>query len=329
MAIRAAITSVGHYVPPETLDNHYFESFLDTNDQWIRERTGIVERRILRDGATSDLAVPAALHCLERRGIGPEEIECIILATVTPDMTFPPTAGIVQERIGAKKAWCFDIEAACSGFLYALSVGSRMIESGAHKKVLVVGADKMSSILDYTDRNTAILFGDGAGAVLLEPSPDPDLGLIDFDLRTDGAGVPNLYMPAGGSRMPPSAETVEKRLHYVYQDGRTVFKSAVPGMEEAALSIMQRNNLTSDEVRWLVPHQANLRIISATADRMGLSMEKVMVNIDRYGNTTAGTLPICLSEWWANGQIDKGDNLILVTFGAGYTWGGALVRWAY
>jgi 3-oxoacyl-[acyl-carrier-protein] synthase-3 len=326
---RAAITSVGHFVPPDVYDNHYFESFLETSDQWIRERTGIIERRFLKNGATSDLAVPAIRQCLERRGISPEEIECIIVATVTPDMFFPSTACVVQDKLGAKNCWGFDLSGACSAFLFALSVGAKYIESGTHKKVIVVGADKMSSIIDFQDRNTCILFGDGAGAVLLEPIEDESLGLLDFELHIDGAGGKHLNMAAGGSLNPATQETVANKMHYVYQEGKAVFKVAVVGMADVSESIMRRNNLTSDDVRWLVPHQANLRIISATADRMGLSMEKVMVNIDRYGNTTAGTLPLCMSEWWERGLIDKGDGLVLATFGAGFTWGAGYLKWAY
>ncbi len=326
---RSAITSVGFHVPADVYDNHYFEEFLETNDQWIRDRTGIVERRFAKSGATSDLAVPAARQCLERRGITPEEVECIVVATVTPDMFFPSTACVVQEKLGAKNAWGFDLSGACSAFLFALATASKFIETGTHRNVLVIGADKMSSIMDFTDRNTAILFGDGAGAVLLEAIDDESLGLIDFELHTDGSGGRYLYMPAGGSARPASAETVAAGEHYIIQDGRTVFKAAVPGMAEIAESMMRRNAITSADIRWLVPHQANLRIISATAERMGLPMDRVMVNIDRYGNTTAGTIPICLAEWWERGDIVRGDGLILVTFGAGYTWGGGYVRWAY
>jgi 3-oxoacyl-[acyl-carrier-protein] synthase-3 len=326
---RAAITSVGYYVPPDIYDNAYFESYLDTNDQWITERTGIRERRILKQGGVSDMAVPAIMTCLERRGISPEEIECIVVATVTPDMLFPSTSSIIQGKIGAVNAWGFDLEAACSSFLYALNVATRLVESGAHKKVLLVGVDKMSAIVDYQDRNTAILFGDGAGVVLIEPIEDESLGLLDFDLKTDPSGGRHLMMPAGGSLLPPSAETVAARQHFIMQDGRTVFKNAVPGMAGAATSIMKRNNLSADDVRWLVPHQANLRIISATAEQMGVSMDKVMVNIERYGNTTSATIPICLSEWWEAGKIEKGDGLVLATFGAGYTYGGGYLRWAY
>jgi 3-oxoacyl-[acyl-carrier-protein] synthase-3 len=320
---------VGHYVPPDIYDNAYFESYLETNDKWIRERTGIQERRVLKEGGTSELAVPAINLCLERRGIGAEEIDCIVMATVTPDMLFPSTASIIQGKIGATKAWGFDLEAACSSFLYALNVGTRLVESGAHDKVLVVGADKMTSISDYQDRNTCILFGDGGGAVLIEAIEDESVGLIDFALKSDPSGGCNLYMAAGGSLLPPSHETVDKRQHFIYQDGKTVFKAAVPGMADAAETIMRRNDLTADDIRWLVPHQANLRIISATAEWMGLSMDKVMVNIQKYGNTTSATLPICLSEWWEQGLIQKGDGLVLVTFGAGYTYGGAYVKWAY
>jgi 3-oxoacyl-[acyl-carrier-protein] synthase-3 len=316
-------------VPPDVYDNHYFESFLDTSDQWIRERTGIVERRFLKEGATSDLAVPAIRQALERRGIGPEEIDLIVVATVTPDMFFPSTACVIQDKLGAKNAWGFDVSAACSAFLFALNIGAKYIESGAHRRVIVVGADKMSAIVNFNDRNTAILFGDGGGAVLLEAIEDDSLGLIDFELHTDGSGGRYLYMAAGGSQNPATNETVANQMHYISQDGKAVFKVAVVGMADVSESIMRRNNLGSDDVRWLVPHQANLRIISATAERMGLSMDRVMVNIDRYGNTTAGTIPICLSEWWEQGRIDKGDGLVLATFGAGYTWGAGFLRWAY
>ncbi|MCE2502938.1 MAG: ketoacyl-ACP synthase III [Chlorobi bacterium] len=326
---KAIITSVGHYVPPDVYDNHYFEEFLDTNDQWIRERTGIIERRFAKDGATSDLAVPAIKMCLDRRGLAPEDIDCIIVATVTPDMFFPSTACVLQEKIGAKNAWGFDLSGACSGYLFALATGAQFIESGTHKNVLVVGADKMSSIIDFEDRNTCILFGDGGGAVLLEPSEEEGYGLLDFDLHIDGAGEPYLHMRGGGSLNPPTQESVANKLHYVFQDGKAVFKEAVIGMADTTERIMKSNNLAPEDVRWLVPHQANLRIIKATADRIELPMENVMVNIDKYGNTTAATLPICLSEWWENGNIAKGDNLILATFGAGYTWGSGWLKWAY
>ncbi|MFZ1572573.1 MAG: beta-ketoacyl-ACP synthase III [Candidatus Kapaibacterium sp.] len=328
---RATITSVGHYVPPDIFNNDYFknELGLETDDTWIRERTGIIERRYLVEGGTSDLAVPAIKKCLERRGISALEIDCIIVATVTPDMAFPSTACLIQNKIGAKNAWGFDVEAACSGFLFALRTGTSFIESGQCKKVLVVGADKMSAIINFKDRNTCVLFGDGAGCVLLEATEDETIGIIDFELHIDGSGGDFLYMPAGGSRMPPSLETVARELHYVVQDGKAVFKVAVIGMADVAESIMKKNNLTAQDIRWLVPHQANLRIISATAERMGLSMENVMVNIHKFGNTTAGTLPICLGEWWENGLLKKGDGIILATFGAGYTWGSGYLKWGY
>ncbi len=327
--IRAAVTSVGHYVPPKIMTNFDLEKLVDTNDEWIRSRTGISERRIAEGGATSDLAVPAVQMLLKNRGIGAEEIDVIIFATVTPDMFFPATACVLQEKIGAKKAWGFDISAACSGFVYAISLGTQLIETGAYKKVLVVGADKMSSILDYTDRNTAILFGDGAGAVLLEPSSDEKLGVLDHKLYSDGSGGQFLYMSAGGSLNPPTHETIDKKMHYLVQDGKAVFKVAVVGMADVSEEILRRNNLTGADVDWLIPHQANLRIIDATASRMGLDKSKVMINIGRYGNTTAATIPLALSEWWHEGKVKKGQNLVLASFGAGYTWGAVYVKWAY
>ena len=325
--IRAAVTAVSHYAPEKILSNLDLEKMVDTNDEWIRTRTGISERRILEKGGTSDLAVPAIRKLLEQRGIGPEEIDLLVVCTVTPDMFFPPTACVIQEKIGLKNAWGFDLSAACSGFLYGLVTGSQFIESGAYKKVLVVGADKMSAITDYTDRNTCILFGDAAGAVLLEPSEDYESGVMDHVLYCDGSGGEFLYMKGGGSLNPATHETVDKKYHFIYQDGKAVFKVAVVGMADVSAEIMQRNNLTGDDVDWLVPHQANLRIISACADRMEIDMSKVMVNIDRYGNTTAATIPLCLSEWWQNGQLRKGQNLVLSAFGAGYTWGAVWLRW--
>jgi 3-oxoacyl-[acyl-carrier-protein] synthase-3 len=327
--VKAAITSVGHYVPPKVLTNFDLEKMVDTNDEWIRTRTGISERRVAEGGATSDLAVPAVQLLLKNRGIGAEELDVIIFATVTPDMFFPATACVLQDKIGAKKAWGFDISAACSGFVYAISLGSQLIESGAYKKVLVVGADKMSSIMDYTDRNTAILFGDGAGAVLLEPSSDEKLGVLDHKLYSDGSGGQYLYMSGGGSLNPPSHETIDQKMHYLVQDGKAVFKVAVKGMADVSEEILQRNKLTGADVDWLVPHQANLRIIDATAERMGLDKSKVMINIGRYGNTTAATIPLALSEWWHAGKVKKGQNLVLASFGAGYTWGAVYVKWAY
>ena len=325
---RAAITAVAHYVPDEVLPNSFFTQYLETTDEWIQSRTGIRERRILRNGATSDLAVPAIKKVLERRGITADDIDLIIVATVTPDMMFPCTACVIQEKIGAKKAWGFDLNAACSGFVFALETARRIVESGGANKVLLVGADKMSSITDYQDRNTCVLFGDAAGVVLLEAVEDQTLGIMDAILRTDGSGGPHLHMKAGGSLNPPTHETIDKRWHYVYQDGKTVFKSAVVGMADVSAEIVERNNLTGADIAYLVPHQANLRIIDATRERMGISADKVMVNIDKYGNTTAATIPMCLSEWYEAGKLHKGDYLVLSSFGAGYTWGAILLKWA-
>ncbi len=325
---RAAITAVAHYVPEEVVPNSFFSSYLDTNDEWIRSRTGIRERRILRNGATSDLAVPAINKVLEQRGIVADDIDLIIVATVTPDMMFPCTACVIQEKIGAKKAWGFDLNAACSGFVFALETARRIVESGGANKVLLVGADKMSSITDYQDRNTCILFGDAAGVVLIEPTDDLNTGIIDAILHIDGSGAPHLNMKAGGSLNPPTHETIDKRWHYVFQDGKTVFKSAVVGMADVSAEVVERNKLTGADIAYLVPHQANLRIIDATRERMGISADKVMVNIDKYGNTTAATIPMCLSEWHAAGKLKKGDNLVLSSFGAGYTWGAILLKWA-
>ena len=327
--IRAAITAVGHYAPEKVLSNTDLERLVDTNDEWIRTRTGIRERRILEKGGTSDLCVGAVRSLLEHSSVSLEEIDAIIVATVTPDMFFPATACLVQKKLGIKRqVWGFDVSAACSGFLFALVIGAQFIESGTHKKVLVIGADKMSAITDYTDRNTCILFGDAGGAVLLEPSEDPGYGLLDHRLYCDGSGDEFLYMKAGGSLMPASHETVDKGLHYIYQDGKAVFKVAVVGMADVSEEIMRRNKLTGNDVAWLVPHQANLRIIDATADRMGIDRSKVMINIDRYGNTTAATIPLCLSEYWRDGRLKEGQNLVLASFGAGYTWGAVLVRWS-
>lgn len=326
--IRAAVTGVGHYAPEKILSNADLEKMVDTTDEWIRTRTGIRERRILENGATSDMCAKAIESLLKHRGISAEEIDIIIVATVTPDMFFPATGCIVQEKIGAKKAWAFDISAACSGFLYALVMGAQFVETGAYKKVVVVGGDKMSSITDYTDRNTCILFGDAAAAVLLEPSEDDSYGLLDYRMYSDGSGGQYLYMKGGGSACPPSHESVDKKYHYIFQDGKAVFKVAVVGMADVSEEIMERNNLTGADVDWLVPHQANLRIIDATASRMGLDASKVMINVDRYGNTTAATIPLCLSEWWLDGRLKRGHRVVLASFGAGYTWGGALLRWS-
>lgn len=326
--VTAAITAVNGYVPPGLLTNKDLELLVDTSDEWITSRTGIKERHILREPgmATSDMAVEAVNGLLKKRGITAEDIDLIILATVTPDMVFPSSACILADKIGAKNAFAYDLMAACSGFLFSLQTGAAFIESGKYKKVLVVGADKMSSIIDYTDRNTCIIFGDGCGAVLLEPDTN-GYGIIDAVLKSDGSGRHYLHQKAGGSLKPPSHETVDAREHYVFQDGKTVFKFAVTNMADVSAQIMERNHLTSDDVTWLVPHQANLRIIDATAERMGLSREKVMINIERYGNTTNGTLPICLWEW--EPKLRKGDNLVLAAFGGGFTWGAMLIRWAY
>ncbi|HEX2684642.1 MAG TPA: beta-ketoacyl-ACP synthase III [Ferruginibacter sp.] len=326
--INAAITAVGGYVPDYRLTNAELEKMVDTNDEWIRTRTGISERRILREEGkgSSDLAVPAVLELCKKRGISPEEIDCLICATVTPDMVFPATANIICSKTGAVNAFSFDVMAACSGFLYALTTGTAFIESGRYKKVVVVGVDKMSSIVDYSDRTTCIIFGDGAGAVLLE-SVDEPVGILDSLLKSDGTGSQFLHMKAGGSVKPSSVETVLAREHYVYQEGQAVFKFAVKGMADVSWELMQRNNLSADDIAWLVPHQANLRIIDATANRMGLSKEKVMINIQKYGNTTAGTLPLCLWEW--ENRLKKGDNIILAAFGGGFTWGATWVKWAY
>ncbi|GAB1449594.1 ketoacyl-ACP synthase III [Bacteroidota bacterium] len=326
--ITAAITAVNGYVPPTVLSNKDLERMVDTTDEWITTRTGIKERRILDEPgkATSDMAVEAVNGLLAKRGIGPEEIDLIIFATVTSDLIFPSSACILADKIGAKNAFGYDLAAACSGFLFSLETGSRFIESGKYKKVVVVGADKMSSIIDYTDRNTCIIFGDGCGAVLLEPNEE-GLGIIDSVLKIDGQGRHYLHQKAGGSLKPPSHETIDAREHFVYQDGKTVFKFAVKGMADVSAQIMERNQLTADDIAWLVPHQANLRIIDATAERMGLGKEKVMINIDHFGNTTNGTLPLCLWEW--ENKLKKGDNLVLAAFGGGFTWGAIYLKWAY
>ncbi len=326
--ITAAITAVGGYVPETKLTNADLEKMVDTNDEWIRTRTGISERRILKgEGkATSDLAVPAIQEILHKKNLDPKEIDCIICATVTPDMLFPSTANIISDKVGATNAFSYDILAACSGFLFALTTGATLIESGRYKKVIVVGADKMSSIVDYTDRTTCIIFGDGGGAVLLEPSTDEN-GILDSILRSDGSGKAFLHMKSGGSISPASVETVLAKQHFIFQDGQPVFKFAVKGMADVSAELLERNQLTGDDIAWLVPHQANLRIIDATANRMGLSKDKVMINIQKYGNTTAGTLPLCLWDW--EKKLKKGDNIVLAAFGGGFTWGATLVKWAY
>jgi 3-oxoacyl-[acyl-carrier-protein] synthase III len=326
--IQAAITAVGGYVPEDKLTNADLEKIIDTNDEWIRTRTGIEERRILKGEGrgTSEMAAPAVLQLCEKRGIDPMEIDVLIVATVTPDMVFPATANIVCDKIGAKNAWGFDVSAACSGFLYSLTLGATMIESGRYKKVVVVGADKMSAIVDYTDRTTCILFGDAAAAVLLEPNTE-GFGIQDSLLRSDGSGSQFLRMKAGGSAYPSTIDTVTNREHFAYQEGPVVFKFAVKGMADISAELLERNGLTGNDIAWLVPHQANLRIIDATANRIGLPKEKVMINIQKYGNTTAATIPLCLWEW--ESRLKKGDKLVLAAFGGGFTWGATLVNWAY
>lgn len=325
--LRAAITGVGGHVPDYVLTNEELSTMVDTTDEWIMTRTGIKERRILKgDKGTSDMAAKAVKQLLEKTNTDPLDVDLIIVATVTPDYFFPTTANLVADKTGCKNAFEYDMAAACSGFLYALSTGSAFIESGRYKKVIVVGADKMSSIIDYTDRTTCIIFGDGAGAVMLEPTTE-EVGVIDYVHKSDGSGGEFLNMKAGGSRNPASAETVARREHFVYQDGKTVFKFAVTNMADYAAKIMERNNLSGDDVAWLAPHQANKRIIDATSNRMGISDEKVMMNISRYGNTTSGTIPTLL--WDYEKQLKKGDNIVIAAFGGGFTWGAIYLKWAY
>ncbi len=324
----AAITAVHGYVPEFVLSNAVLETMVDTNDAWIIERTGIKERRILKgdDQGMSVMAVEAVKGLCAKRGIDPLEIDLLICCTVTADMQFPATANIICDKVGARNAWGFDLNAACSGFIYGLTTGSQFIESGRHKKVVVVGGDKMSAIIDYTDRATCIIFGDGCGAVLLEPNEE-GLGVRDSILRSDGSGCQFLHQKAGGSMRPASVRTVEAKEHYVYQEGKAVFKFAVTNMADVSAEIMERNGLSADDVAWLVPHQANKRIIDATAHRMGLDDARVMVNIEKFGNTTSGTIPLCLWEW--ESRLKKGDNLILAAFGGGFTWGAVYLKWAY
>jgi 3-oxoacyl-[acyl-carrier-protein] synthase-3 len=326
--ITAAITAINGYVPPGLLTNKDLEMLVDTSDEWITTRTGIKERHILKEAglATSDMAVEAVNGLLKKRGIGADEIDLIIFATVTPDLIFPSSACILADKIGAKNAFGYDLMAACSGFLFSLETGARFIESGKYKKVLVIGGDKMSSIINYSDRNTCIIFGDGCGAALLEPNEE-GYGIIDSVLKIDGSGRHYLHQKAGGSLKPPTHESIDAKEHYVYQDGKTVYKFAVTGMADVSAQIMERNHLTADDIAWLVPHQANLRIIDATAERMGVTRDKVMINIDHYGNTTNGTLPLCLWEW--ESRLKKGDNLVLAAFGGGFTWGAMYIKWAY
>ncbi|QES90120.1 beta-ketoacyl-ACP synthase III [Rhizosphaericola mali] len=326
--LRATITAVGGYLPEYRLTNKDLEKIVDTTDDWILTRTGIKERRILKDPGlgSSDMAVPAIQEILKKKNLDPLEIDAIICATVTPDMVFPATANIIADKVGAKNAFGFDLEAACSGFLYALTVGASFLESGRCKKIIVVGVDKMSSLVDYTDRTTCILFGDGAGAVLLELSED-ETGLQDSILKSDGSGAKHLHMKAGGSLRPATIASVTNKEHFIYQEGPAVFKNAVTDMAEVSAEIMSRNGLTADDITWLAPHQANLRIIEATRERMGIPKEKVMVNITKFGNTTAATIPLCLWEW--ESKLKKGDNIIMAAFGGGFTWASAWVKWSY
>jgi 3-oxoacyl-[acyl-carrier-protein] synthase-3 len=326
--ITAAITAVGGFVPEFKLTNAMLETMVDTNDEWIKTRTGVEERRILKgeNKGVSDMGAPAVVELCRKRGIDPSEIDCLICCTVTPDMSFPATANIICFKIGAVNAFGFDLSAACSGFLFGVTTGAAFIESGRYKKVVVVGTDKMSAITDYSDRTTCILFGDAAGAILLEPDTN-GYGILDSLLKSDGTGMEYLHMKAGGSLKPASVETVLAKEHYIYQEGPAVFKFAVKGMADISYDLLQRNNLTGDDISWLVPHQANKRIIDATANRMGLSIDKVMLNIQRYGNTTSATIPLCLWEW--EKQLKKGDLIVLAAFGGGFTWGATLVKWAY
>ncbi len=326
--IRAAITGVGGFVPEYILTNKELETMVETNDEWIVSRTGVKERRILKgeNQGVSVMGIAAVKDMLNKTGIDPKEIDLIIFATITADMTFPATANIVATEVGAVNAFSYDLSAACSGFIYGMATGASFIESGRYKKVVIIGGDKMSAILDYTDRTTCIIFGDGAGCVLLEPTTE-EVGIMDSILKSDGSGECYLHMKAGGSRMPASRETVDKRLHYVYQEGSAVYKFAVTNMAEVAAQVAERNNLTANDIQWLVPHQANKRIIAATASRVGLAEEKVMMNIEHYGNTTGGTIPLLL--WDYEKKLKKGDNLIIAAFGGGFTWGALYVKWAY
>jgi len=324
----AKITATGHCVPEKVVTNEDLQSILDTSDEWIRTRTGIRQRHVVQGGmATSDLAAAAARAALAQRGIDAGEIDCIVLATVTPDMFFPSTACLLQEKIGARGAWGFDLSGACTGFIYALATAVQFVHSGAHRKVLVVGADVMTSILNPADRNTYVLFGDGAGAVLVEPTEPGEQGVLDFILRSDGSGGKYLYMPGGGSLNPPSHATVDARMHYVHQDGRAVYKYAVQGMSEVSAEILARNGLSGDDLTLYVPHQANRRIIEAAVERVGLDPDKVIINIDEFANTTAGTIPIGLDQAFRAGRLHRGDVVLLASFGAGFTWGSLLLRW--
>ena len=326
--IRAAITGVGAYLPEYRLTNEELSLMVDTTDEWIMTRIGIKERRILKGNGqgSSKLGAGAVTELLQKTSTSPDEVDMLVCATVTPDMQFPATANIISDKAGIKNAWSFDINAGCSGFLYALEVASRFVESGDYKKVVVVGAEKMSSIVDYTDRTTCPIFGDGAAAVMVEPTTE-DIGIIDSKMQSDGSGRVHLHQKAGGSAKPASHETIDAGEHFVYQEGKQVFKFAVSNMADVSVEMMKRNNLSSNDLTWFVPHQANMRIINATANRMGINREQVMINIEKFGNTTAATLPLCLWEW--EDRLKKGDNIILATFGAGFTWGAMYLKWAY
>ena len=327
--MRAIITGVGHFVPTRKLTNKDLEQMVETSDEWIVSRTGIKERRILgKDKGTSYMAVRAAKKVLKQTNTAPDELDLIIVATSTPDMLMPPTAAFVQSKLNATKCWGFDINAACSGFVYGLATASKFIETGKHKKIMVIGVDKMSSIINYEDRNTCILFGDGGGAALLEPSDEDDLGVEDFIFHIDGSGIKYLNVPAGGSLMPASHETVDKKMHYVYQAGKKIFKYAVTEMSDISLQIMKKNNLKNKDIKLLIPHQANRRIIDAVSKKIGFRDDQVMINIEKYGNTTAGTIPIAMSEAYQKGMMSKGDWIIISTFGAGFTSGSLLLKWA-
>lgn len=325
---RAKISALGTYVPPRVLSNKDLEKMVDTSDEWIYSRVGIRERHLVENGmATSDMAVEAAKKCLAERGIAAPELDAIIVATVTPDMFFPATACLVQDKIGAKGAWGFDLSAACSGFIYALQVGAKLVESGAHSKVLVIGADTMSSIIDYTDRSTCVLFGDGAGAVLIEPADEGEIGMIDFVHEIDGSGASSLNMPGGGSLHPSTVETVQHKMHYVHQDGQAVYKFAVRKMVEASEAVLSRNGISVADLACFIPHQANKRIITSSVERLNLPLERVIINIDRYGNTTAGTIPLAMQTAREDGRLKKGDLVLATTVGAGFTVGSTLLRW--
>jgi len=325
---KAAITATGHYVPPDVYPNAWFEQRLETTDAWIQARTGIAERRFASWGGASDLALPAARRCLEMRGIEAAALDCIIVATMTPDRPIPSTAAVLQAKLGAINAWGFDLSGACSGFVYALVTATKLVEGGAARRVLVCGADRMSSVVDPMDRATAVLFGDGAGVVLVELSEDDEVGVFEHVCHMDGEGTPALHIPAGGSLMPASAESVAQRRHFVFQDGPTVFKAAVVGMAQVTEELLKRADLKLEDVAWMVPHQANRRIIEAVARRLGLSLERVVINIERYGNTVAATIPLGLSDWHQRGRLAYGDRIVLAAFGAGFTSGAVYLRWA-